>query len=262
MMRTSLFPPMMTWTVICATACAAASAAIGATLSGQVMLDGIGAEPAMPAARAVVYLGVHPNLAREASHDAAADAPQPQIIQRGKAFVPDLLVVSQGTIVEFPNWDPFSHNVFSRSRAASFDLDRYRQGQSKSYTFQNVGVVQIFCNIHPHMKAVVVVVPNDFYTLSDARGRFTFEGVPPGEYALLVWHERSGQRQQTVHVPPEGLTRLSMTLPAGSVPREAAAPVRRFESVGVERGLGVKRERLNLPTVGGVHPAPAPQRRN
>src|SRR5437867_4173159 len=89
-------------------------------IGGNISLTAGGANQSQELSRAVVYFDAHPAL----SGDARRDEPRPQIVQRDKAFVPDLLVVPQGTTVEFPNWDPFSHNVFSRSRAAPFDLDR------------------------------------------------------------------------------------------------------------------------------------------
>jgi plastocyanin len=203
--------------------------------------------------RAVIYLDAHPELISEPP----AEGQRPQIAQQGKAFVPDLLVVTRGTTVEFPNWDPFSHNVFSRSRAASFDLDRYPQGQSKSYQFKEVGVVQVFCNIHPQMRAVLVVVPNECVTRADAQGRFVLANVPPGRHVLVAWHERGGEQRQTIDVPDGGLRDVVVTL-SGETTRERAEPrAQRSNRSGVERGLGVKRERLNLPTVNDTHPAPS-----
>jgi plastocyanin len=185
-----------------------------------------------------------------------SDNERPQIAQHDKTFNPDLLVIVRGTTVEFPNWDPFSHNVFSRSRAASFDLERYEQGQSKSYQFNNVGVVQVFCNIHPTMRAVLLVVPNRCFTRADAQGKFTLPEVPPGPHTLVVWHERAGEQRQQINVPADGLREINLTLAAQPVRERAAAPARRKAPPGVERGLGVKRERLNLPVVNGAHPAP------
>jgi plastocyanin len=228
----------------------AAPPANAADVTGVVSVAAGGQEPS----RLVVFLDADPSLA-----PAPPDTQRPQIVQKGKAFVPDLLVVSQGTTVEFPNWDPFSHNVFSRSQAASFDLDRYGQGQSKSVTFNNVGLVQIFCNIHPQMKASLLVVPNHCYARADAKGQFTIHDVPPGRYVLIGWGLRAGEQRQTIVVPPEGLRDVAMALP-GAVARETSAEPREpiSRDPGVARGLGVKRERLNLPVVQETHPAPTP----
>src|SRR5271155_4960171 len=100
--------------------------------------------------RVVVYLDSDKVL-DEIPHAAL----HPTVAQENKSFVPNLLVIPKGTEVEFPNWDHFSHNVFSRSAAAPpFDLDRYPYGQSKSRRFDHDGIVQVFCNIHPFMKAI------------------------------------------------------------------------------------------------------------
>jgi len=105
------------------------------------------------------------------------------------------------------------------------------------------------------MRAVLLVVPNRCFTRVDAQGRFMLSDVPPGQHALVVWHERGGEQRQTINVPYEGLRDVGMTLAAQPVRERAPSPVRR-RAPGVERGLGVKRERLNLPVVNGAHPAP------
>jgi len=221
-----------------------------ADVSGRIVLDG-GETSRGQLARTMVFLEEHPQL-----RAAPPEGPRPQIVQRGKAFVPDLLVVVQGTTVEFPNRDPFSHNVFSRSRAAQFDLERYRQGESKSYSFDTAGVVQLFCNIHPQMKATVLIVPNRCFTRADTRGNFTLRDVPPGRFVLVAWHENAGHQRFTLDVPPDGRRGVQVTLAATTV-RPQAAPQARTR--GVERGLGVKRQRLNLPVVTDSHPAPPPR---
>jgi len=244
---------ILCWMTI-AVAASAGSAVRAADVYGTVMLaNENGVSTGQDLSRTVIYLEGHPALTGQPQ----GDGPQPQIVQRGKAFVPDLLVVAQGTSVEFPNWDPFSHNVFSRSRAAQFDLDRYEQGQSKSYTFNNAGVVQIFCNIHPQMKAVVLVVPNGYFARANGQGRYVLRDVPPGQYVLTAWRERAAETRQDITVPSEGLRDVALILPAGMT-RDVSesSVVRQRPSGGVERGLGVKRERLNLPVVGGAHPAP------
>jgi len=226
-----------------------------ATISGSVTLAPGGAENG-DLSRVVVYLDSDPALASPIP----PNAPRPQIVQRNKAFNPDLLVVVQGTTVEFPNWDPYSHNVFSRSAAASFDLERYPQGQSKSYTFNTAGVVQIFCNIHPQMRAVLLVVPNRFFVRTDSQGRFVLKDVPPGRYTLVGWDARGGEQRLPIAVGPEGVRDVTLALAANAAaPRAQAEPaVEQAGPPGVGRGLGVKRERLGLPVVGDTHPAPPP----
>jgi hypothetical protein len=228
------------------------SGASAANLSGNVTAPN--AMVSIDLSRTVVYLESNEAIPPLP----APPGPRPQIAQHGKAFVPDFLVVSAGTTVEFPNFDPFSHNVFSRSRAASFDLDRYGQNMSKAYTFENVGVVQLFCNIHPQMKAVLYVVPNRCWARADSQGRFLISDVPPGRYVLAGWNDRGGEQRQWVDVSPAGMQGAMLALsPTGAQEPlvDRAAPP---EPTGVARGLGVKRERLGLPVVGGVHPATNP----
>jgi plastocyanin len=117
--------------------------------------------------------------------------PAPQLVQRNKTFSPHVLVVQAGTMVQFPNEDPFFHNVFSLYAGKRFDLGLYEAGSSRSVLFEHPGASFLFCNIHPEMSAVVVVVPTPYFGLSDATGRITIAGVPDGKYRLQVWYERS-----------------------------------------------------------------------
>lgn len=222
-------------------------------VQGMVSIADSGAAPDL--SRVVIYLASHPELDR-----IAPDAQRPVMAQRNKAFIGDLLAISRGTTVEFPNQDPYSHNVFSRSRAASFDLDRYPAGQSKSYQFNEVGIVQLFCNIHPQMKATIVVVPNKFFTRADRSGKFRLSAVPLGAYDLVAWHERCDEQRQPIRVEPGGVDGVVVAMQATrgrAVSAATVAPSRRV-APGVERGLGVKRERLNLPVIQELHAAPNP----
>jgi len=113
------------------------------------------------------------------------------VIQRNKTFEPHLLVVRAGTVVEFPNRDPFFHNVFSLFEGKRFDLGLYEAGSTNSVHFDRVGVSYLFCNIHPEMSAVIVAVDTPYYGVSDAAGRVIIEDVPDGRYEEHVWYERS-----------------------------------------------------------------------
>lgn len=202
--------------------------------------------------RVVVYLESDPAL------DAVPPPQDPAICaQRNKQFIPNFLVISKGRNVEFPNWDHFSHNVFSRSAAApAFDLDRYPYGQSKTRQFDKVGVVQIFCNIHPWMRALIYVAPNPYFTRADARGNFAISGVPAGSYTLTAWQERCGSQHQTIVVGPGVSPGIHFTLQEDRDSILANDPPVHGSAYGVDRGLGVKREKLNLPVVEDSHPAP------
>lgn len=115
----------------------------------------------------------------------------PKMIQQNKRFAPHLLVVQAGTIVDFPNLDPFFHNAFSLFEGKRFDLGLYEGGTTKSVTFGSPGVCFVFCNIHPEMSAVVVVVDTPYFAVTNKSGEFLMADVPPGRYALTVWHERA-----------------------------------------------------------------------
>ncbi|HTC94168.1 MAG TPA: hypothetical protein VK699_12080 [Terriglobales bacterium] len=120
-----------------------------------------------------------------------ASQPHAQLLQKDKSFKPHLLVIPAGTVVSFPNRDPIFHNVFSLFEGKRFDLGLYEAGTTRTVRFDRPGVSYIFCNIHPEMSAVVVVMATPYYATSDRRGEISIANVPPGRYTLHVWHERS-----------------------------------------------------------------------
>jgi plastocyanin len=124
------------------------------------------------------------------------------IRQQRKQFDPRVLAVPAGSTVNFPNLDPFFHNVFSLFNGKSFDLGLYEAGASHSARFDRVGVSYIFCNIHPEMSAVVVVVDAPYYSVTSRHGEFTIPNVPAGRYLLSVWHER-GKPETAADLPRE-----------------------------------------------------------
>jgi plastocyanin len=111
--------------------------------------------------------------------------------QKNKAFEPHLLAVPKGSTVDFPNLDPWFHNVFSLFNGKKFDLGLYEAGTSRTVHFDREGVSYIFCNIHPEMSAVVVVVASPYYAVASRTGDFSVAAVPPGRYTLHVWSENS-----------------------------------------------------------------------
>jgi plastocyanin len=115
------------------------------------------------------------------------------ISQRGKMFVPHVLVVPVGTRVAFRNDDPIFHNIFSLSKPNEFDTGLYKQGATYTETFRHPGAVQLLCNIHASMFGFVFVVDTPYYAQAEATGAFTIKGVPPGEYELQVWHEAAAK---------------------------------------------------------------------
>lgn len=138
--------------------------------------------------------------------------------QLGERFDPHVLPVLQGTRVEFPNYDDVYHNVFSLSRARTFDLGRYPKGATRSVTFDRPGVVQVFCHIHADMSGIVMVLPNTFYTAPDSAGRFTMEDVPAGDYTIVGWHERTKPASYRVRVVAGRTTTVDFQLPLGATP--------------------------------------------
>ncbi|HXY02654.1 MAG TPA: hypothetical protein VEI49_03705 [Terriglobales bacterium] len=116
---------------------------------------------------------------------------KPRVIQRHKTFEPHLLVVPVGATVDFPNHDPFFHNVFSVFDGKRFDLGLYEAGATNSVRFDKPGVSFLFCNIHPEMSAVIVVLDTPYYGVSDRGGAVGIANVPEGPFELHVWYERS-----------------------------------------------------------------------
>jgi len=157
----------------------------------------------------VIYLDRMP---QGAATDAAATA-HPVMKQAGLTFVPHILPVLKGAAVEFPNEDPIFHNVFSLSKAASFDLGRYPRGTSKSVRFAEPGIVKVFCHIHSDMSAVILVLDNPFFSVPDQQGRFQIEGIPPGEYQAIGWHERARPQILKVSIEPGQSSVLHFRIP-------------------------------------------------
>jgi hypothetical protein len=115
--------------------------------------------------------------------------------QVGKRFVPHVMAVQVGAEVDFPNRDPFFHNVFSVYNGKTFDLGLYANGESRPVRFTRVGVSHIFCNIHSQMSAIIVTVDTPYFAVSGPDGAISIKGLPQGDYELHVWHERSDAKQ-------------------------------------------------------------------
>ncbi len=125
------------------------------------------------------------------SASSSSTHPMPQIAQINKSFDPHVLVIQMGTPVQFPNKDPFLHNVFSLFDGKRFDLGFYEAGSTKTVHFDRAGVSFLFCNIHPEMSGAVVAVDTPYFGMSDRSGRVSIANVPDGRYQLNVWYERS-----------------------------------------------------------------------
>jgi len=132
----------------------------------------------------VVYLEVAPSAAFE-----EPVAGRERLDQRNETFVPHVLAIRTGTTVDFPNSDRIYHNVFSLSPARRFDLGRYAVGRSKAVRFDRPGVVRVFCDIHSHMSAFILVFSHRYFAVTQPDGTFQLPPVPAGTYMLAGWYE-------------------------------------------------------------------------
>jgi plastocyanin len=123
--------------------------------------------------------------------DAPNPSGNPKLVQKNKTFEPRVLVVAAGSMVEFPNRDPFFHNVFSLFEGKRFDLGLYEAGSSRGVRFDRPGISYIFCNIHPEMSAVIITLATPLYALA-SDGQVSIANVPQGRYMLHIWSEGMG----------------------------------------------------------------------
>ncbi len=119
--------------------------------------------------------------------------PKVTVEQKGRKFVPDLIAVTVGDIVSFPNVDSFLHNVFSQSGTRKFDLGSFKKGDTKDKEFPATGVVDVYCNIHPEMAATILVLPNRHHTRTGPDGSFSLAGIPPGDWTLFAYTRRAAK---------------------------------------------------------------------
>ena len=157
--------------------------------------------------KSIVYLESAPRGAFEQSEPGHA-----AMLQRDERFVPHVLAITTGTTVDFPNGDVFYHNVFSLSKIARFDLGRYAVGSSKSVRFDRPGIVRVFCDIHSHMNAFVLVFSHPFFAITDAEGGYRIDNVPPGSYSVIAWNEGASSEARPVTVPDGGVAELDFTI--------------------------------------------------
>ena len=159
--------------------------------------------------RTVVYI--------DAALPLTKSPPTERIAQRNRRFERELLVVPAGASVSFPNTDPIFHNVFSLSKAKSFDLGYYPQGQTRTIRFDKPGPVQLFCHLHTNMNAAILVVPNSHFAQPNSSGEFRIANVPAGRYLLRLWHKSAGYMQQEIDVPATGSVSAHFNLPLATV---------------------------------------------
>ena len=149
----------------------------------------------------VVYLEEAP---RGAFEDLAGG--RARLDQINEQFVPRVLAITTGTTVDFPNNDRVYHNVFSLSKARTFDLGRYAAGRSRAVRFDRPGIVRVFCDIHSHMSAWVLVFNHPYFAVTNDDGAYVIRNVPAGTYSLAVWHETLPLERRRIDVPRGGGT--------------------------------------------------------
>ncbi|MEP6732656.1 MAG: hypothetical protein ABJE10_18575 [bacterium] len=179
--------------------CAPALFAQGA-VSGQVNLRERAGETSEDLADVIVWL-------EPASAARARTTPVAATIDlKGRQFSPRVRVVTEGSKVEFPNQDSFSHNVFSKAPDGAFDTGVFPRGRTRDQTFREAGVFPIYCNIHPRMTGYVVVLKSPYYAQAGDDGRFSLAGVPAGSYVLHVWHDRAAETTKPITVGASGFS--------------------------------------------------------
>lgn len=156
-----------------------------------------------------------------------------RMLQKDKRFTPHVLAVEVGTTVDFPNQDPIFHNAFSNFSGKVFDIGLYPPGTSRAIKFDRPGVVRIFCNIHPAMSAVIVVVDTPYFAITSADGAFRVNDAPPGEYALGIFHERA--TPEVLHALERRVNvRGAVELPAFSIAEAGYIPLPHKNKYGKE----------------------------
>jgi len=219
----------MTWRwLICFSVCF--SLVQGASLTGQVELT----NSQDSAARKHNYSGVVVWL-----QPVDRGAPVPvvpkhvEMRQQNKHFTPHVVALQVGGTVGFPNLDPIFHSAFSKFSGQQFDVGLYPPGTSRTVAFGKPGVVQVFCNIHSTMSAIIDVVPTPWYDVTPASGKYSITGIPPGEYQLHIFHERSLPEnlqflERRITVPETGLT-----LPLISITETGFVPTEHLDKHGM-----------------------------
>jgi plastocyanin len=199
--------------VVCITAIAFASSVAAAGPSGKVTgkVKVTEADGKPTSAEVIVYVVGF-------NEPPAADT-QVTVKQKGRKFVPELVAVTLGGKVNFPNEDAFLHNVFSQSSSRKFDLGSFKKGETKTKEFPAPGVVDVYCNIHPEMAATILVLPNQRHTRVASDGTFSLDGVPPGSWTVFAYTRRAPKPVSTkVTVTAGAETKIELAIQRGAEP--------------------------------------------
>jgi len=177
------------------------AAARGTEVSGQVRIQGRS----------------NPNATTTIVYAEVADGRTPvhptrrKLVQKNKTFIPAVLALPAGSTVDFPNEDPIFHNIFSLSRPEPFDLGLYRAGASKSRVFSEPATYRVFCNIHPQVTAVILVLPTSWIVEADSAGAYRMD-LPPGRYRITAWSDRSDPASTEITVGSEAASVPELSL--------------------------------------------------
>ena len=150
---------------------------------------------------------------KDAPHAVTLPTTRAQMRQEDEGFVPRLVAITRGSTVDFPNADPFFHNVFSLSRGATFDLGRFPRGESRSRPFTRPGLVKVYCHLHSQMSASIMVFDHSHFAIPEADGHFALPDIPVGEHRLSAWHERIGESAKQIVVEAGKTVRIEFALP-------------------------------------------------
>jgi len=156
----------------------------------------------------VIYLEDLPLMRSAQLSEKPAVRPRYVMDQKELTFVPHVLPILAGSTVEFPNSDPVYHNVFSFSKIRTFDLGRYPTGRSKAITFNQPGLVKVYCDMHSQMNAFILVLTNPHFTLSDENGNYAIRDIPAGAYTVKAWFARLPEKTASVTIRPGETTAL------------------------------------------------------
>jgi plastocyanin len=166
-------------------------------------------EGTVGAGNSVVYVDTIPGKTFPAPGKTA------QMSQRGLAFVPHILVVQEGTTVDFQNDDSVQHNVFWPSvggnRKEGHNMGTWPKGDKRSFQFNHPGVVPLLCNVHSEMSGFIVVSPTPYFAQADSSGHFKIDNIPDGKYVVVAWHEGAKQQSKTVEVSGTGKAEFALS---------------------------------------------------